>query len=56
MIFVRAGIVVESASVLKRAVTIAIRYSAVRRQFGQQPDGKETKVRLLRMLFVLVFV
>ena len=54
MIFIRAGIVVESASVLKRAITVAIRYSAVRRQFGSQDGGKETKVRTVQLIYALL--
>ena len=37
MIFVRAGICRESSYVLSKAVTIAIRYSAVRRQTQPKP-------------------
>ncbi|XP_003391494.1 PREDICTED: peroxisomal acyl-coenzyme A oxidase 1-like, partial [Amphimedon queenslandica] len=44
MVFVRAGIVVQSASILARAVTIAIRYSVVRRQTQNRPGEPETQV------------
>lgn len=43
MVAVRRGIVVEAGYYLSRAVTIAVRYSAVRRQFGP-PGQLETKV------------
>ena len=38
MIEVRSGIVTHSAQVLSKAVTIAVRYSVVRRQ-GQETVG-----------------
>ncbi len=41
----RARIVVGAASVLARALTIAVRYSAVRRQFA--PDGGASEVQIL---------
>ncbi|KAB5564108.1 hypothetical protein DKX38_004162 [Salix brachista] len=43
MVFVRQTIVADASSALSRAVCIATRYSAVRRQFGSQ-DGVETQV------------
>lgn len=39
MVFIRQGIVADASIYLSRAVTIAVRYSAVRRQFGGK-DGK----------------
>lgn len=42
MLYVRAHMVDEASEVLKRASTIAIRYSAVRRQFGKH--GTEQQV------------
>lgn len=44
MVFVRKTIVLDASSALSRAVCIATRYSAVRRQFGSQKDGVETQV------------
>jgi hypothetical protein len=44
MITIRAGIVMEAAMVLQRASTVAVRYSAVRRQFAPGP-GPEMKAR-----------
>uniref|UniRef100_A0A7N0VJ34 Acyl-coenzyme A oxidase n=1 Tax=Kalanchoe fedtschenkoi TaxID=63787 RepID=A0A7N0VJ34_KALFE len=44
MVYVRQGIVSDASIALSRAVTIATRYSAVRRQFGSQNGGPETKV------------
>ncbi|XP_022922392.1 peroxisomal acyl-coenzyme A oxidase 1-like [Cucurbita moschata] len=43
MVFVRKAIVIDASNALSRAVCIATRYSAVRRQFGSQ-DGVETQV------------
>ncbi|XP_063220753.1 peroxisomal acyl-coenzyme A oxidase 3 [Bacillus rossius redtenbacheri] len=40
----RVGIMQESVSSLCSAVTIAVRYSAVRRQFGPDPDGDEQPI------------
>ena len=37
MMYVRGGIVYESANLLSKAVVIAIRYSAVRRQSERKP-------------------
>lgn len=45
LIDMRARIVVGAASVLARALTIAVRYSAVRRQFA--PDGGASEVQIL---------
>ncbi|OVA04669.1 Acyl-CoA oxidase/dehydrogenase [Macleaya cordata] len=44
MVFVRQKIVYDASSALSRAVCIATRYSAVRRQFGSQDGGPETQV------------
>ncbi|XP_062073935.1 peroxisomal acyl-coenzyme A oxidase 1-like [Humulus lupulus] len=44
MVFVRKAIVLDASCALSRAVCIATRYSAVRRQFGSQNDGVETQV------------
>lgn len=44
MVYVRKTIVSDASIALSRAVTIATRYSAVRRQFGAQDDGLETQV------------
>ncbi|XP_039050935.1 peroxisomal acyl-coenzyme A oxidase 1-like isoform X1 [Hibiscus syriacus] len=44
MVSVRQIIVSESSCALSRAVCIATRYSAVRRQFGSQNGGPETQV------------
>ncbi|KAK8951545.1 Peroxisomal acyl-coenzyme A oxidase 1 [Platanthera zijinensis] len=41
---VRQKIVSSASSALSRAVCIAVRYSAVRRQFGSQDGGPETQV------------
>ncbi|GAB4858071.1 acyl-coenzyme A oxidase [Ancistrocladus abbreviatus] len=43
MVYVRQTIVSDTSSALSRAVCIATRYSAVRRQFGSQ-NGRETQV------------
>ncbi|KGN49757.2 peroxisomal acyl-coenzyme A oxidase 1 [Cucumis sativus] len=43
MVYVRKTIVIDASNALSRAVCIATRYSAVRRQFGSQ-DGVETQV------------
>nr|CAD7577344.1 unnamed protein product [Timema californicum] len=40
----RVGIMQESVATLATAITIAIRYSAVRRQFGPDPDGEELPI------------
>jgi alkylation response protein AidB-like acyl-CoA dehydrogenase len=48
MIMIRAGIVVDSARVLQRATTIAVRYSCVRRQFAPREGAPEQKARSRR--------
>jgi hypothetical protein len=45
MVYVRQAIVADASIALSRAVCIATRYSAVRRQFGSQKGGPETQVR-----------
>ncbi len=44
MVFVRADIVMNAALFLKKAVTIAVRYAAVRRQSNAAADGRELQV------------
>lgn len=44
MVYVRTTIVVDASNMLSRAVTIATRYSAVRRQFGTEKGKPETQV------------
>ncbi|KAK9274523.1 hypothetical protein L1049_021772 [Liquidambar formosana] len=44
MVYVRQTIVSDASCALSRAVCIATRYSAVRRQFGSQNGGQETQV------------
>lgn len=44
MVYVRQTIVADASCALSRAVCIATRYSAVRRQFGSQKGGAETQV------------
>jgi acyl-CoA oxidase len=44
MVFVRQTIVADASKALSRAVCIAVRYSAIRKQFGSQDGGPETKV------------
>ncbi|XP_047330733.1 peroxisomal acyl-coenzyme A oxidase 1-like isoform X1 [Impatiens glandulifera] len=44
MVYVRQTIVSGASSFLSRAVCIATRYSAVRRQFGSKDGGEETQV------------
>ncbi|KAF6165999.1 hypothetical protein GIB67_012896 [Kingdonia uniflora] len=44
MVYVRQTIVANASCASSRAVCIATRYSAVRRQFGSQDDGPETQV------------
>ncbi|KAG2679858.1 hypothetical protein I3760_11G071400 [Carya illinoinensis] len=44
MVYVRQKIVSDASCALSRAVCIATRYSAVRRQFGLQSNGIETQV------------
>ncbi|XP_022867012.1 peroxisomal acyl-coenzyme A oxidase 1-like [Olea europaea var. sylvestris] len=44
MVYVRQTIVADASCALSRAVCIATRYSAVRRQFGSQNGGPENQV------------
>lgn len=44
MVYVRKSIILDASTYLSRAVTIAVRYSAVRRQFGVQKGQPETQV------------
>ncbi|KAF1873017.1 hypothetical protein Lal_00016135 [Lupinus albus] len=44
MVYVRQAIVADASVALSRAVCIATRYSAVRRQFGSHNGGPETQV------------
>jgi len=44
MVNVRQKIVADASVALSRAVCIATRYSAVRRQFGSHNGGLETQV------------
>ncbi|RWR80636.1 Acyl-CoA oxidase [Cinnamomum micranthum f. kanehirae] len=44
MVYVRQTIVSDASCALSRAVCVAVRYSAVRRQFGSQDGGPETQV------------
>ncbi|XP_039122296.1 peroxisomal acyl-coenzyme A oxidase 1-like [Dioscorea cayenensis subsp. rotundata] len=44
MVYVRQTIVADASNALSRAVCIAVRYSAVRRQFGSQDGGPELQV------------
>lgn len=44
MVYVRQQIVLDASCALSKAVCIATRYSAVRRQFGSQDGGPETQV------------
>nr|GME02727.1 peroxisomal acyl-coenzyme A oxidase 1-like [Ipomoea batatas] len=44
MVLVRQSMVRDASSALSRAVCIATRYSAVRRQFGSRNGGQETQV------------
>ncbi|CAA7393058.1 unnamed protein product [Spirodela intermedia] len=44
MVYVRQTIVSDASWALSRAVCIAVRYSAIRRQFGSQDRGIETQV------------
>lgn len=54
MVYVRQTIVQDASSALSRAVCIATRYSAVRRQFGSQNGGPETQV-IDKSIFVFLF-
>lgn len=47
MVYVRQAIVFNASKALSRAVCIAVRYSAIRRQFGSQDGGPETQVSQL---------
>ncbi|CAL5359821.1 unnamed protein product [Camellia sinensis] len=47
MVYVRQTIVADASCALSRAVCIATRYSAVRRQFGSQDGGPESQVCIL---------
>ncbi|KAJ3013979.1 fatty-acyl coenzyme A oxidase [Thoreauomyces humboldtii] len=40
----RVAMVVDSGAIAKKALTIAIRYAAIRRQFGGKPGEPETKI------------
>ena len=40
----RVSMVVDSGNMSKKALTIAIRYAAIRRQFGKNENGLETKI------------
>ncbi|KAI8819816.1 acyl-CoA dehydrogenase/oxidase C-terminal [Fimicolochytrium jonesii] len=40
----RVSMVIDSSSISKKALTIAIRYAAIRRQFGAKPGQPETKI------------
>lgn len=55
MVYVRQTIVADASSALSRAVCIATRYSAVRRQFGSQDGGLETQVRWQIVSLVFLF-
>ncbi|CAD6338082.1 unnamed protein product [Miscanthus lutarioriparius] len=44
MVYVRQSIVADASKALSRAVCIAVRYNAVRKQFGSQDGGPETQV------------
>nr|CAA04688.1 putative acyl-CoA oxidase [Hordeum vulgare subsp. vulgare] len=44
MVYVRQTIVADASKALSRAVCIAVRYSAIRKQFGSQAGGPETQV------------
>ncbi|CAM0912317.1 unnamed protein product [Alopecurus aequalis] len=44
MVYVRQTIVADASKALSRAVCIAVRYSAIRKQFGSQDGGPETQV------------
>ena len=43
MVYVRQSIVADASKALSRAC-IAVRYSAIRKQFGSQDGGPETQV------------
>lgn len=50
MVYVRQTIVADASKALSRAVCIAVRYSAIRKQFGSQAGGPETQVLQLAVL------
>lgn len=52
MVYVRQTIVSDASCALSRAVCIATRYSAVRRQFGSHNGGAETQVVFLHILLL----
>lgn len=52
MVFVRQQIVLDASCALSRAVCIATRYSAVRRQFGSHDGSLETQVNNLSRVVV----
>ncbi|KAJ8748122.1 hypothetical protein K2173_014432 [Erythroxylum novogranatense] len=57
MVYVRQSIVADASRALSRAVCIATRYSAVRRQFGSQDGGLETQtLPLLASAYAFRFV
>ncbi|KAG2604374.1 hypothetical protein PVAP13_4NG058433 [Panicum virgatum] len=49
MVYVRQSIVADASKALSRAVCIAVRYSAIRKQFGSQDGGPETQVARILM-------
>lgn len=53
----RIGIMQESSNTLADAIVIAVRYAAVRKQFGQNIDGPEIPIieYQLHVSFVLFF-
>lgn len=56
MVYVRQTIVADASVALSRAVCIATRYSAVRRQFGANKEGLETQVSCKRPLLMHILV
>ncbi|KAL6056203.1 Acyl-coenzyme A oxidase (Acyl-CoA oxidase) [Balamuthia mandrillaris] len=44
MVYIRVKLVLSAASALARGVTVATRYSAVRRQFGPEPGAPEKQL------------
>jgi acyl-CoA oxidase len=46
MVYVRADIVKNAGGVLTKAITIAVRYSVVRRQTAPAPGQPEVQVRI----------
>ena len=55
MVYVRQTIVADASKALSRAVCIATRYSAVRRQFGSRNGGPETQVNTLFITITLQY-